>query len=299
MKRRTFLHHTSLGVSVLAIPGLSCSSTDEDKAVGQLAATGRPSYRVGSEHLIFGPNGSRFVLDPESHAVHRGEHKTVEASFTSLGDRASEVNFPIDAAVGADGRLYVVDHGNDRVVIFDAKGLRLGDVGGMRRPRGVIVLRNGHLAACDVAGHAVQRFTADGQPASRLTGDGQNPLNGPCALAEDPLGNLHVVDAGNCRVVVLSYKGEVVRTYGSHGAGEGQLLMPRAIAIDGHGRVCVGEAATGFIHVFDMEGRFLERFLPIGPGGDPVAPLELSFDPNGELYIWAPGTHAPMALVNA
>jgi DNA-binding beta-propeller fold protein YncE len=59
----------------------------------------------------------------------------------------------------------------------------------------------------------------------------QNPIG----VAVDGAGSVFVSDYGGNRVVVFSAAGEVVRTIGGPGNGEGQLNQPCGVAVDGDG----------------------------------------------------------------
>jgi DNA-binding beta-propeller fold protein YncE len=59
----------------------------------------------------------------------------------------------------------------------------------------------------------------------------QNPIG----VAVDGAGSVFVSDYGGNRVVVFSAAGEVVRTIGGPGSGEGQLNQPCGVAVDGDG----------------------------------------------------------------
>ena len=70
------------------------------------------------------------------------------------GNGPGEFNLPRDLAIGKDGRLYVVDGGNFRVVVFDREGKYLfsfGSVGKQygqfARPKEIAIDRDGKAGA--------------------------------------------------------------------------------------------------------------------------------------------------------
>lgn len=111
---------------------------------------------------------------------------------------------PLGIAVDLQGKIYVADSGNHRVVVLDNTGV-------------------------------VLPITIGG---TRGSGDGQ--LDGPSGVALDPSGNLYVVDTANDRVVLFDPStGAVVRTLGptitASGVDLGRfsfLGMPTALAFD-------------------------------------------------------------------
>jgi len=64
----------------------------------------------------------------------------------------------------------------------------------------------------------------------------------------------------------------VVTEFGGTGTGPGYFTEPKSIAIDGNGRIYVGELETGRIQIFDSEGKFIDQW---------------SFADNGEVYLMA------------
>ena len=75
----------------------------------------------------------------------------------------------------------------------------------------------------------------------------------------DVSGNLHILDEGNYRVVVLDRAGAPVRMFGSQGEGPGELSGPMSTAILDDGRLVVHDMGfPGAFEIFDQEGSFVE-----------------------------------------
>jgi DNA-binding beta-propeller fold protein YncE len=69
--------------------------------------------------------------------------------------------------------------------------------------------------------------------------------------------------------------------FGSKGIGPGMFSDARSIAVDGSGRIYVGEYGGGRIQVFDASGKFITQWSV-----DPKMPLRgLAADRNGVVYI--------------
>lgn len=69
--------------------------------------------------------------------------------------------------------------------------------------------------------------------------------------------------------------------FGSEGIGPGMFKDARSIAVDGSGRIYVGEYIGGRIQVFDSEGKFITQWTV-----DPKMPLRgLAADRNGVVYV--------------
>jgi DNA-binding beta-propeller fold protein YncE len=92
------------------------------------------------------------------------------AKFGERDTSAPGLQFPVAAATGPDGRVYVVDMLNARVQIFDEANQPAGAigqpgnrVGQLARPRGVAVGPDGIVYVCDAATQTVQMFDAQGR----------------------------------------------------------------------------------------------------------------------------------------
>ena len=131
-----------------------------------------------------------------------GEH------ITDIGKRGSgpgEFNLPRDIAIGLQGRLYVVDGGNFRVVMFDKDGNFLKSFGSVgkqygqfARPKEVAVDREGNVYVVDAAFGNFQIFNAEGElllfVGQRSERDGPARYMLPSGIAVDEDGRVYVVD---------------------------------------------------------------------------------------------------------
>lgn len=131
-----------------------------------------------------------------------GEH------LMDIGRRGSgpgEFNLPRDLAIGKDGRLYVVDGGNFRVVVFDREGRYLhafGSVGKQygqfARPKEIAIDRDGNVYVVDTAFGNFQIFNADGElllfVGDRAERDGPAKYMLPSGIAVDEDGRVYMID---------------------------------------------------------------------------------------------------------
>jgi streptogramin lyase len=74
--------------------------------------------------------------------------------------------------------------------------------------------------------------------------------------------------------------------FGSEGIGPGMMTDARSIAVDGRGKIYVGEYSGGRIQVFDGDGKFITQWI-----ADPKMPLRgLAVDRKGVVYVVQRGT---------
>lgn len=143
----------------------------------------------------------------EQHQVRVFDAQTGE-HLMDIGKRGSgpgEFNLPRDLAIGAGGRLYVVDGGNFRVVVFDKDGKYLSSFGSVgrqygqfARPKEVAVDRDGNVYVIDTAFGNFQIFNPDGElllfVGDRSERDGPAKYMLPSGIAVDEDGRVYMVD---------------------------------------------------------------------------------------------------------
>jgi DNA-binding beta-propeller fold protein YncE len=121
------------------------------------------------------------------------------------GSGPGELNLPRDMAIGRDGRLYVVDGGNFRVVVFDDRGRflhsfgRIGkQYGQFARPKEIAIDRGGNVYVVDAAFGNFQIFNPEGELlmfiGDRSERDGPAKYMLPSGIAVDEDGRIYVVD---------------------------------------------------------------------------------------------------------
>ncbi|RMF95787.1 MAG: hypothetical protein D6727_09915 [Gammaproteobacteria bacterium] len=207
------------------------------------------------------------------------------------GENDRALSLPTDVAVGADGVLYVVDSGHDRVVMLDAGGGWLGAFGSsgdgegqLDGPVGIgIDPASGTVYVADRRNDRLQTFSASGEFLRSLPveADGKGAAPVDVAVRRDG-SELYVSSAAAHRVLVLDPKGELLRQWGEQGDEPGQFHFPASIALAA-GRVYVVDVLNARIQSFDRNGGDAR---PIGKrGGGPGT----FFRPKG-LAIGADGT---------
>ena len=125
--------------------------------------------------------------------------------------------FPNGVAVDGDGRVYITDSNNGRLLVFAADGSLLSKLG---------------------------------------RGAGAGNLGLPRGIAIDGQGRVLVVDSSGQGVLVYSVlasgeeQPEHLGFFGGHGVADGQFAFPMGVAVDTHGRVYVADTANDRIQVW-------------------------------------------------
>ncbi len=71
----------------------------------------------------------------------------------------------------------------------------------------------------------------------------------------------------------------MLRTFASHGTGDGQLTEPHAVAVDAQDRIYVADRTGNRINVYDKDGKFLHSWKQFG------RPSGVFVDKNGMIYV--------------
>lgn len=197
-----------------------------------------------------------------------------------VGSDAGQFNQPRGVVVDDQGRLYVVDSGNQRVQRFTPDGIfdmSFGSTGsepgqfapypnGPGGPNGIAIGSEGNIFVADTWNHRIQVFSPDGEPLRQwgtyfdagddpqLETEHPGGFYGPRGIAIHD-GLVYVTDTGNERVQVFTEQGEFVRMFGSIGSDLGQLSEPVGIAVTTDGTVLVADSNNARIARFTTDGQ--------------------------------------------
>ena len=204
------------------------------------------------------------------------------------GSGDGELNKPSGIKFDGEDNLYVVDSSNNRVQKFTKEGRFLatwGEEGSgegqFNLPWGLALDNRGDVYVADWRNHRVQKFTPDGQflAAFGKPGTGVGEFNHPTAVAVDKDGDIYVTDWGNDRIQVLTPEGRHITTFnGDAGLSkwgsekldvnpdmmrqrslirdfepERLLWRPKALAIDGKGRIIIVDSNRYRLQVYQKD----------------------------------------------
>jgi DNA-binding beta-propeller fold protein YncE len=120
-------------------------------------------------------------------------------------------------------------------------------------------------------------------------------LNSPADIAVDSKGDVYVVDGNNNRIVKLNSQGELLKTWGRRGSGEGEfsfLYGAGGIAVDPQDNVYVADSGNARIQKFDSSGAFLLEWGERGRGdGQFYSVFSLDVDRSGSVYLMDVGNY--------
>jgi len=166
------------------------------------------------------------------------------------GAAGNQFSFPFGVAVDPQGRVFVADDINQRVLRFGPQ------------PDYKYKARWGHYG----------------------TGPGQ--LAYPRAIAADISGALYVTNTGNDRIDVFDRAGSLLRSFGVSGRGPGQFNAPLGVAVDANGYRAVADSVNGRIEIFNPDGSVASIWGSPSPGPTILrSPAAVAFDAVGDAYV--------------
>lgn len=200
---------------------------------------------------------------------------------------------PSDVAVASNGRVYVVDGGNHRLVIYDALGGLIATVGQhgagpgqFAEPLGVAVDRQGLVYVADASNHRIQVLDGEGRFLRSLPLlDRGRPVRPADVAVSERSGHLFVSGNNTHRILKLSPQGEVVGSWGGEGVAQGQFRYPATLAVR-EGLVAVVDVLNTRVQIFDEEGRYHYQLGEWGVlPGQLFRPKGIAIDQAGRYYI--------------
>jgi hypothetical protein len=278
-----------------------------DNSLGAVLGGGVVAPAYATKALTFGSEGigQGMLKDPRALGVDGDGNITVAnyddgrvQTFSPEGEFLSgfKVNpdgkkvYVTGMAVARDGTVYVAHTG--RIHIYDAAGNKTGEItDDAHRYESVIVGGDGKLYATS-DNETIVRFTPDlaidlevPDTFTTVTGDIDIGTN----LAADGLGKMYIVGSFHYLVLKYSPLGTYVDQFGGQAQGgstteAGKFTSPRALAVDGYGRVFVADFFD--IKVFDDSGGYLAR-IELNDG----VPFGITVDGQNHVYVVTSQNH--------
>ena len=182
------------------------------------------------------------------------------------GPADDPIRMPTDVAVGKDGQVYVVDSGNNRIVVFSAEGKYLFSFGSVGEgdgqliaPVGIALASDGSVLVADRGNNRVQIFDGGGHFLKSLaTRVGNQPVPPVDVVLGDQERYLYVtVSSPVHRVLVYDDKGKVHSVLGKPGNNLGDFRYPATLAVGPHDDLYVVDVFNSRVQVFNFKGKVL------------------------------------------
>ena len=193
---------------------------------------------------------------------------------------------PAGVAVDRDDNIYVSDYNDHKVRKFTSNGDFLGTQINKQfnRPVGIGCNEtNDRLYVCEEMNNQIKALNPDLIFHSTIS---DTELRKPLDVSFDNIGNAYVANYSGHNVMVFQSNGKLLRTFGTHGSGPGQLTSPAAIAVSNTDTVYVVEMNGHRISVFKTTGEFICTFGNKGKkGGQFNNPTGIAIDSHGNIVV--------------
>ncbi len=198
---------------------------------------------------------------------------------------------PFGLAVNAEGSVYCVDRGNDRLIKFRRDLTPVRDAGGagsaeglLSRPGFISIDNQLNVFVADEGNQRICRFNSDLLFVDATDFyDVDDPLmfGEPSGVGVNVHGEMWVGDRQRNRIAVFTTAGQFDRFIGEFGSRGGQVNTPEGIRVDAAGRFHVCDAGNGRVIVYDHYGNEV-RTLDNSAFAYPMATIPL---PNASWLI--------------
>lgn len=191
---------------------------------------------------VFAKNGEFFVANRSKEypiAVF-----DMDGNFKRGFGRELEFNRTHGLFVTDDGKLYVCDDGRHVVYKLDIYGKLEKTFGELDK-------------CCDNGYDPTVPWPHDIYTIKR----GGEPFNRPTRMIEAPNGDLYCCDGyGNVSIHRFDKEGNLKKTWGNPGAGEGEFRLPHSIWADKNCNIWVSDREGFRLQVYDQDGNFITDF---------------------------------------
>lgn len=291
----------------LAVSGETLYVVDSgNQRVLRFTTSGGTPVQIVPPGLLANPrgiaiHGTRLLIADDQHhrivVTDTGGHLLTTIG-AGQGAGAGQLNFPYGVAADPQGRVFVADDMNQRIVRYSGSpgykykarwGAYGTAPGRLAYPRGVAVDQSGLVYVANTGNDRIDVFDRSGalQRSFGASGRSAGQFNAPMGVAADAAGYRAVTDSINGRIELLNPDGSVATMWGSPNPGPTILRRPVAVAFDGAGNAYVLDQVRARIMVFSRTTG--EPVASIGsPGSGPgqlLAPSAIAIDSGGTISV--------------
>ena len=175
---------------------------------------------------------------------------TIQGRHVRTIDRGSTTFKPCGITISLDGRIYVCDHANHCVCVFDVNGKFLFSFGSCGSgdecfPRDLCFASDGFLYITDVHNSRICVYDKDGKFIRTFT-----TTHMPTCIDATDCGHLIVSSALSDKVMIFTTGGDLVHVIGGYGSELGQFNCPTGVSVDSDGLIYIADCTNLRIQVF-------------------------------------------------
>ena len=181
-------------------------------------------------------------------------------SYSGYKNKKLFFHRPTGVAVDSSNKVYIVGFKSGTVTILDANGKILKNITGLKNPFDIVITPDGKFFVSDFGNDRIVKYNSDGSYLMQFGSFGYTnaAFAGPQGISCDKHGNVYVVDSGNSRVQKFSQNGKFIMAFGKKGSRNGEFFRPSDVAVSQSGRIYVTDFGNSRIQLFDESGNFLK-----------------------------------------
>ena len=178
------------------------------------------------------------------------------------------VEAPYGAAFNSYGEMYVTEYYNRQVAVLDSSGRKISTIGSkgdgpgqFQQPRYIAIDSNDNIYVTNE--HKLQKFNRNGEFVKSVGSGSKGSKPGEFYLTHGVKihhNQVYVCDCYNHRIQVFDLDLVFIKSFGTHGSGQGQYDRPCDLAFDSQGNIYVSDYANNRVQVLDPNGRYLRQF---------------------------------------
>jgi DNA-binding beta-propeller fold protein YncE len=224
---------------------------------------------------------------------------TMEKIWETNGN-PNAFDLPTELALDAQGNIYVIDGGNQRVQKFDQDGNFLLMWGSQGNGDGQFLFhvppahygsltidKDGYVYVTDHF-NRVQKFDSNGKFVMKFgeTGYPNGEFYNLYGIAVDDQGNIYTTDWTKYEIQKFDGEGKFLQKWEVPSCQLGATSFPQNLVIDGQGQLYVTNDGGNCIQKFDTQGNLLQQWGGTGRGnGQFDKLLSLALDTHGNIYV--------------
>jgi len=214
-----------------------------------------------------------------------------EAKWGTFGSGPGELARPFGVAASPGGEVFVADLDNNRVEVFNSRGVYQSDWATAGAPVSVAIDSHGHVVVSSLGAARVQMFQADGTLVTEW------PTGHPYGLAVDATDQVYAVNDSANVISKYAHDGTILLQFGGPGSGPGQFLRAWGVAVAPNGDLLVSDSNGHRVQRFSSGGTFLGQWGSFGSGpGQLYAPTGIVVTPGGVVYVSETGNQRIQAF---
>ncbi|MEH6470939.1 MAG: 6-bladed beta-propeller [Halopseudomonas sp.] len=269
--------------------------------VAMLSGCSAPQKAKPRPELVFPtpPDEARFyfqqTIRSSGDIIQSTEDEQMMYFLTGAGRLVEVFAKPFDIAVHK-GRIFMSDTANRDVFLMDRTNnrfIKLSDKSPVKfnKPMGLATDAAGNVYIVDITQKSIFIFDRDGNFQKRI--EAEEHLARPSGIDVTPDGSIaYIVNVGGVSseqhniAVINLVTGELINTIGTRGPGDGELNLPKDVAIGNDGLLYIVDSGNFRVSVFTQEGEFVKNFGKIGTQhGSFSRPKGIAIDPDGHIYV--------------